>query len=211
MNPLEKIEFNGVDVIASDLIAREHQIRKSEINKLYNRNVDRFTSGKDVFVINKKSLRSSDDLRELFTNNKQLAAYLFTERGYLKLVKIMNNDRAWEIYDHMLDVYFRAKKLSEMSAQDMLDVWRQKMTQNVKRISNRVDEIAAHTDYHPDYATVTAWYNTHKLKLKDNQTFKGLGHLASQLSKNQGYEIKQVPHPQYGKVNSYHKDILQQL
>lgn len=211
MSPLEKIDFNGVDVITSDLIAKEHGIDKADINKLYNRNQDRFTAEKDVFIINRELLKSWDDFRDLFTNNKQRAAYLFTERGYFKLVKIMNNDRAWEVYEHMMDVYFRAKDLSNMSAQDLLDAWRVKINADVQKISSRVDELAAHTDYHPDYSTITAWYNTHKLKLSEDETWSGLGKIASQLSSKMGYDTKQVPHPQYGKVNSYHKDVLKHM
>lgn len=211
MNALERIDFGGVDVITSDLIAKEHGMDKFQVNQLYKRNEDRFMEERDIFIISKKSLNGSQPYRDLFTNNKQKAAYLFTERGYFKLVKIMNNDRAWDVYEHMMDVYFSAKQLKDMSPTDLLDAWRAKISQDVEKISNRVDDIAAHTDYHPDYATVTAWYNTNKLKLKENQTWKGVGHLAAEISRQQGYDIKQVPHPQYGKINSYHKDVLRQL
>lgn len=32
--------------------------------------------------------------------------YILSERGYLKLVKIMDNEKAWEIYNNLLDEYF---------------------------------------------------------------------------------------------------------
>lgn len=32
--------------------------------------------------------------------------YLLSERGYSKLIKIMDTDKAWEIYDNLIYVYF---------------------------------------------------------------------------------------------------------
>ncbi len=32
--------------------------------------------------------------------------YILSERGYAKLVKIMDTDQAWDIYNHLLDEYF---------------------------------------------------------------------------------------------------------
>jgi len=79
MHLLDKNQWQGVEVITSDLVAKEHGVSKADINKLYNRNDDKFISEKDVFEISRKLLKSSDDFKELedlFTNNKQEAVYL---------------------------------------------------------------------------------------------------------------------------------------
>ena len=37
--------------------------------------------------------------------------YLLSERGYAKLVKIMDTDLAWEIHDKLIDEYFTMREI----------------------------------------------------------------------------------------------------
>ena len=92
MQLLDKNTFQGVEVITSDLIAKEHGMAKSGLHVLFNRNAKWFVPSEDVFVIEKESLKPWEDgsecdldLMSLFTNNKQKKAYLFTLSGYKKL------------------------------------------------------------------------------------------------------------------------------
>ena len=36
--------------------------------------------------------------------------YLWTEKGALLHAKSLNTDKAWEVYDYLVDFYFRAKE-----------------------------------------------------------------------------------------------------
>lgn len=214
MDLMNKIDFEGVQVITPDLIAKEHGMTKFNITKLILANIYRFIVGRDVYIFNKKSLYSWGEYRNLFTNNKQQTAYLFTERGYLKLVKIMNNDRAWDVYEKMMDIYFAAKEVKEvkdLSPLEILELWRQKTSEKVDQIDRDVKAIAAHTNYDPDYFTITAWVSTHKIKLGKDRDFRLLGKAATDISKKLGIETKEVPDPKYGRINSYHKSVLEDL
>lgn len=42
--------------------------------------------------------------------------YILSERGYAKLIKIMDTDLAWEIHDKLMDEYFRMKEEKKRSA-----------------------------------------------------------------------------------------------
>ena len=42
--------------------------------------------------------------------SKSDAIYLLSERGYAKLIKIMDSDKAWEIHDILMDEYFSMRK-----------------------------------------------------------------------------------------------------
>ena len=41
--------------------------------------------------------------------NRAKNIYLLSERGYAKLLKIMDDDKAWEIYDELVDNYFNMR------------------------------------------------------------------------------------------------------
>lgn len=81
----------GVDVISVDLIADKHGQSNKRITELFWRNFRQFELGKDYFLIQKEDILSrSERLRNyviLFRSNRQRNALLFTESGYLKLVK----------------------------------------------------------------------------------------------------------------------------
>ena len=36
--------------------------------------------------------------------------YLLSERGYSKVIKIMDTDKAWEVHDHLIDEYFSMRE-----------------------------------------------------------------------------------------------------
>lgn len=39
--------------------------------------------------------------------------YLWTEKGALLHAKSLNTDKAWEVYDYLVDFYFRAKEVQK--------------------------------------------------------------------------------------------------
>ena len=47
-----------------------------------------------------------ENAHEMRNNN-----YLLSERGYAKLIKIMDSDKAWEVHDKLIDEYFTMKKV----------------------------------------------------------------------------------------------------
>lgn len=83
-----------------------------EINRRINTNRNRFKNGVDIIDL----LSGSEPLRELATlngwigSNRTQNVYLLSERGYAKLLKILEDDKAWELYDILVDEYFNMRK-----------------------------------------------------------------------------------------------------
>lgn len=111
------IEFKGIEggfgegkkaMLVKD-IARIHNQQLGEINRRINDNRKRFKTGVDISDLKLNGLDPST-----FENlgfNKQSVAnsnniYLLSERGYSKLLKLLEDDKAWEIYDELVDSYF---------------------------------------------------------------------------------------------------------
>lgn len=93
-------------------IAEIHQSTVKRINELINRNKSRFKEGIDII-----DLRSENFVVVLndlgFTQNsinRSNNIYLLSERGYSKLLKILEDDTAWEIYDQLVDNYFAMRQ-----------------------------------------------------------------------------------------------------
>lgn len=112
-------------MLASD-IALQHEVGTPDINKLINRNYERFTIND---LLDLKNCQSSND-QQLFSMgftkmqiSKAKNIYLLSERGYTKLVAMMSNDneKKWEVMDKLVDDYFRMREaLKPQLPQDYL-------------------------------------------------------------------------------------------
>ena len=95
--------------ICDKTIAELHEISSSDVRKAIGRNITKFKTTIDY--IDLKSSSPDDDLLKLLGYSKQQITqaehiYLLSERGYAKLIKIMDSDLAWEIHDKLIDEYF---------------------------------------------------------------------------------------------------------
>lgn len=100
-------------ILASD-IALQHDLRLDKINTLINNNINRFNNN-DL----KDFLKPSEGLRDfakengLITNNRTKNIFLLSERGYTKLVAMMDNsnDKKWEVMDSIIEEYFKMREI----------------------------------------------------------------------------------------------------
>lgn len=104
-------------------IAEIHSRELKHINELINNNIKRFKDGIDILDIKvSRSERPSNlkvsDLKSLslemgYSNQSYANAnniYLLSERGYAKLLKMLEDDKAWEQYEKIVDGYFNMRK-----------------------------------------------------------------------------------------------------
>lgn len=114
-----KIEFTGIEggfgknkkaILVKD-IAQIHERENREINELINRNTNRFRNGIDLLDL--KQIVQNDLFSEYGFTKAQWGnanhVYLLSERGYAKLLKILDDDKAWDIYDQLVDNYFNMR------------------------------------------------------------------------------------------------------
>lgn len=113
------IEFIGIEggfgknkkaMLVKD-IAKIHGRSIREINEVINRNIKRFKN--EIDLIDLKQIVPNDLFSDYgFTkaqwgNAKNI--YLLSERGYSKLLKLLEDDKAWELYDQLVDNYFNMR------------------------------------------------------------------------------------------------------
>lgn len=86
--------------------------RLKEINRRINDNRKRFKDGIDIidFLSGSEPLRKFAEDNGFIGSNRTQHVYLLSERGYAKLLKILEDDKAWEIYDELVDNYFNMRE-----------------------------------------------------------------------------------------------------
>jgi len=112
------IEYKKQRVITTQEMAIHHNLETRILNQKFRRNQKYFTENVDYFIITKDKIPESQiEIQKLFVVNNMTEIYLFTESGYLNFVKTINDDKAWKIYNHLIDCYFKQKRLNNIEKQ----------------------------------------------------------------------------------------------
>ncbi|MCZ0744089.1 ORF6N domain-containing protein [Ligilactobacillus sp. UO.C109] len=140
-------EFTGIEggfgedkkaMLVKD-IAEIHNRPVFKVNELINRNRKRFKD--EIDVIDLKENNFAIFLKDSgFTQNQINASnniYLLSERGYAKLLKILEDDKAWEIYDELVDNYFNMRYVIQKQDSYMI-------TDPVQRAKRWIEEQEEH-------------------------------------------------------------------
>lgn len=125
----------GKKCIADKTIAAIHGMEVKHVRELINRNIKRFEGGKDILDLkvvvlndNKKDMGEGHDilLFELGYTQMQISKaehiYVLSERGYAKLIKIMDTDLAWKVHDKLIDEYFELREQCRLTPEEMLRI-----------------------------------------------------------------------------------------
>ncbi len=110
MEKLQVIEKNGERVLLTSQLAESYGTDVRTISNNFNRNKERYTEGKHFYCL------AGDELKEFKTihqNDEQFkhvsVIYLWTEKGALLHAKSLGTDKAWEVYDYLVESYFNKK------------------------------------------------------------------------------------------------------
>lgn len=104
----------GKKCVSDKTIAEIHGQPVTEIRRRISDNIKRFVEGTDLFDLKKVMGESHNNLLfELGYTQMQISkaehVYILSERGYAKLIKIMDTDLAWEVHDKLIDEYFELR------------------------------------------------------------------------------------------------------
>uniref|UniRef100_UPI000C06EE35 ORF6N domain-containing protein n=1 Tax=Pediococcus pentosaceus TaxID=1255 RepID=UPI000C06EE35 len=98
-------------------IAVIHGRSVGHINEVINKNLNRFKESIDLIDLKNNNfaivLNDSGFTQNQINATKNI--YLLSERGYFKLLKILEDDTAWDIYDKLVDGYFNMRQALDTS------------------------------------------------------------------------------------------------
>lgn len=107
----QTVEIKGIKVLTTKQIADAYGVTKDKIIYNFNYNKDRYILGKHYIEVSGEELRRLKRTCEIQSSFKYAKLlYLWTEKGALLHAKSLNTDKAWEVYDYLVDFYFRAKE-----------------------------------------------------------------------------------------------------
>lgn len=109
--PIEKKEFDGQMVVTLKDIDTLHQKPEGSARKRFNDNRRHFIEGTDFFRVSPGQLseiRTVENQESGIRSNN--GGYVFTQTGYLMIVKSFTDDLSWEIQRRLVNGYFAAQR-----------------------------------------------------------------------------------------------------
>ena len=128
MQSLFVIESRGQRVLTSAQIADCYNTTVDCIKQNFHANRSRYVEGKHYIALtgselkefkNKVRIPHSAEIKARYQFDTQFkyakSLYLWTEKGALLHAKSLNTDKAWEVYEYLVDFYFRAKEQPQIT------------------------------------------------------------------------------------------------
>ncbi len=115
MQNLQVIELKGQRVLTTRQLATAYETEVKVIQNNFQRNKERYTVGKHYIYMDRDELREVKATYPQFEGelSRTSRANFWTEKGALLHAKSLNTDKAWEVYDYLVDFYFRAQEKPE--------------------------------------------------------------------------------------------------
>ena len=143
MNNLVPIEFKNQRIMTTSVIAESYGTTEKVISNNFNNNKDKYKEGKHYFLLQGEELKEFLQSSNLGIQNpsKVRSLYLWTEKGALLHAKSLNTDKAWEVYDILVETYFRIKESKPQCIEDVLISSLQEMKALRLEINNTKEEV----------------------------------------------------------------------
>nr|ELR5152407.1 ORF6N domain-containing protein [Providencia rettgeri] len=104
---LQEIIHDGVLVVTSETLAQLYGTQVNNIKVNYSRNANRFIEGKHYFKVVGNALKNLRvTLSNLQISPMTRSLILWTERGAARHAKMIETDKAWDVFEVMEDYYF---------------------------------------------------------------------------------------------------------
>lgn len=190
------IKFTGIEggfgkgkkaMLVKD-IAKIHNRPVYKINQLINDNRKRFKDNIDIIDLlnTSKVYRNLAEENGWVGSNRTRHVYLLSERGYAKLLKLLEDDKAWKIYDKLVDGYFDMRTALKNKQPELVDEGK---AERLAIMKSNSETRRASLMYRIAMATGSE-IGKENLLAKAAQTLTGEMTLPSQ--KNKEYSAKQV-------------------
>jgi hypothetical protein len=135
LNNLKVTEHNNIRVLTTQQIAEAYGADAKVISNNFNRNKERYLEGKHFICLEGEELKEYKTNHQFDESSKINKLYLWTEKGCFLHAKSLGTDKAWEVYENLVDFYFSKKK--PMSLPEQIKI----VAQGYVELEHKVDEI----------------------------------------------------------------------
>ncbi|MDP4116190.1 MAG: ORF6N domain-containing protein [Bacteroidota bacterium] len=113
MSNLIPTEYKSQRILTTQQIAELYSTDAKIIRNNYLRNQDKYIPGIHFYVLEGEELQAFKATPQIDVPPNINVMYIWTERGAFRHAKSLNNDKAWEVYDQLVENYFKSKELKE--------------------------------------------------------------------------------------------------
>lgn len=107
----KRLEVHGIRVLTTRQLASMYETQPQIITNNFIRNKTKYILEKHYISIDGEEMKQLKTSHQFDGELKQVSrAYFWTEKGALLHAKSLNTDKAWQVYDYLVDFYFRAKE-----------------------------------------------------------------------------------------------------
>ncbi|MDL2235419.1 phage antirepressor KilAC domain-containing protein [Christensenellaceae bacterium OttesenSCG-928-L17] len=114
MTKLQVIEHNSQRVLTTAQLAEGYGADTQTVTNNYNRNKQRYAAGKHFYCLEGVELKAFAAATQIDLSPNVHKMYLWTEHGALLHAKSLGTDKAWEVYERLVETYFRAREMFEV-------------------------------------------------------------------------------------------------
>lgn len=116
---LHSITHHGTPVITTGIMSKLYETDDANIKMNFSRNVSRFTEGKHFFKLEGIELKQFKDkvtksypvkIQNYIVGKRAKSLILWTERGAARHAKMLDTDKAWDVFEALEDFYFTKKE-----------------------------------------------------------------------------------------------------
>lgn len=108
---LPRLAYKGIPVVTTESLAQAYEVEAKQLRQNFANNKERFTEGKHFYSLSGNELRGFKHSVEIFDSVKIArnvnALTLWTERGAARHAKMLNSDRAWDMFELLEETFFR--------------------------------------------------------------------------------------------------------
>lgn len=182
-------------VVTDKMIAEIHGMETRNVRARITDNIKRFKEGIDFIDLKEGAYQTStlEILLKLgYTKSAITQAehiYLLSERGYAKLIKIMDTDLAWDIHDQLMDEYFHLREekqqMQSMSMEDII-IYQMQQSKMMKEQLEQTQTVAIEAKATAEQATKQMEIVKDAMLLDHDSWRKDCNNIINKVAKERG-------------------------
>jgi hypothetical protein len=160
-------EYNGQRVVTFDDICAVHKCERKRLTKHFERKRKHFLKDEDYYELTRKELNDLTSPNSKIIGNPMIKAYLFTESGYLMIIKCLDDDLSWKVQRQLVNSYFKVKQeIPERKTYPLLveDKWLAEMEPNFEYLCKEY-KLTRRGLYHKILLDIGKSYNVDDYKI----------------------------------------------
>jgi hypothetical protein len=134
MNELTVTEYKNVRVLTTQQIAEAYEADVKVISNNFNRNKERYIEGRHFICLEGEELKIFKTNHHFDESSRINKLYLWTEKGAFLHAKSLNTDKAWEVYDRLVDEYFDKGSRKPLTVAEQIQLLAQGTADHEERI-----------------------------------------------------------------------------